>query len=98
MSPERAPSAGSFGSDSFSQRFAFMSSLTICCIVFACTLVGIVLGVILRALLHEKHFSAESKDLIKLSMGLVGTLTALVLGLLIASAKSSFDTQRIGLA
>src|SRR5262249_11855805 len=42
--------------------------------------------------------SAESKDLVKLGMGLVGTMTALVLGLLIASAKSSFDTQRNGLA
>jgi hypothetical protein len=31
-------------------------------------------------------------------MGLIGTMTALVLGLLIASAKSSFDTQRNGLA
>jgi len=30
-------------------------------------------------------------------MGLIGTMTALVLGLLIASAKSSFDTQRNGL-
>ena len=34
----------------------------------------------------------------KLGMGLIGTMTALVLGLLIASAKSSFDTQRNGLA
>jgi hypothetical protein len=75
-----------------------MSSLTVSCIVFACILAGIILGMVLRAVLHEKHLSAESKDLVKLSMGLIGTMTALVLGLLIASAKSSFDTQRNGLA
>jgi hypothetical protein len=53
---------------------------------------------ILRAILPEKHFSSETKDLVKLGMGLIGTMTALVLGLMIGSAKSSFDTQRNGLA
>jgi hypothetical protein len=53
---------------------------------------------ILRAILPEKHLSSESKDLVKLGMGLIGTMTALVLGLLIASAKGSYDTQRNGLA
>jgi hypothetical protein len=75
-----------------------MSPLTISFIVFGCVVAGIILGMALRALLHEKHLSAESKDLVKLGMGLIGTLTALVLGLLVASAKGSFDTQRNGLA
>ena len=75
-----------------------MSSLTISGIVFACIFGGTLLGMLLRAILPEKHLSAESKDLVKLGMGLIGTMTALVLGLLIASAKSSFDTQRNGLA
>jgi hypothetical protein len=75
-----------------------MSSLAISAVVFACIVGGMVLGMVLRACLPEKHLSAETKDLVKLGMGLVGTMTALVLGLLIASAKSSFDTQRNGLA
>jgi hypothetical protein len=75
-----------------------MSSMTISWIVFACVFGGTLLGMMLRALLPEKHLSAESRDLVKLGMGLVGTMTALVLGLLIASAKGSFDTQRNGLA
>ncbi len=75
-----------------------MSSLTISAIIFACIFGGIVLGMLLRALLPEHHLSSETKDLVKLSMGLIGTMTALVLGLLIASAKGSFDTQRNGLA
>lgn len=75
-----------------------MSSISVSCIVFACIFGGTLLGMILRALLPETHLSAESKDVVKLGMGLIGTMTALVLGLLIASAKSSFDTQRNGLA
>ena len=48
------------------------------------------------AVLPEHHVSPESKDVVKLGMGLIATLAALVLGLLIASAKSSFDAQRTG--
>ena len=44
-------------------------------------------------MLPEHHLSAESKDVVKLAMGLIATMSALVLGLLIASAKSSFDAQ-----
>lgn len=75
-----------------------MSSLTVSGIVFACCIGGALLGLVLRAILHEKHLSAESKDLVRLGMGLVATMTALVLGLLVASAKSSFDAERNGLA
>src|SRR5262249_23267514 len=75
-----------------------MSSLTISCIIFACIFGGALLGMMLRGILPEEHLSAESKDIIKLGMGLIGTMTALVLGLLVASAKSSFDAQRTGLA
>src|SRR5262249_17194777 len=75
-----------------------MSSLAISGIAFACILGGTILGMILRAVLPEHHLSGETKDLVKLGMGLIGTMTALVLGLLIASAKSSFDAQRNGLA
>ncbi len=75
-----------------------MTSLMVSGIVFICLVGGVLIGMILRALLPQGHQSAESKDLVKLGMGLIGTMTALVLGLLIASAKSSFDTQRSGLA
>ena len=75
-----------------------MSSFSIGCLVFACIFGGTLLGMILRAFLPAQHLSEESKEVVKLGMGLVATMTALVLGLLIASAKSSFDTQRNGLA
>jgi hypothetical protein len=75
-----------------------MSPLTISLIVFGVVFGGALLGMLLRARLPEHHLSSDSKDVIKLGMGLIGTMTALVLGLLIASAKGSFDTQRNGLA
>ena len=70
-----------------------MHSLAIAAVVFACLYGGALLGVSLRALLPEAHLSSESKDTVKLAMGLVATMAALVLGLLTASAKSTFDTQ-----
>jgi hypothetical protein len=75
-----------------------MSSLTISAIVFACVFGGALVGMFLRTRLPEEHLSPESKDVVKLGMGLIGTMTALVLGLLVASAKSSFDAQRQGVA
>ena len=70
-----------------------MNSITISTIAFACVFGGALVGMLLRAVLPQAHLSGESKDVVKLGMGLVGTLAALVLGLLIASAKGSFDAQ-----
>lgn len=62
--------------------------------VFVVILLGIVGGAVLRHHLPEHHLTGNSKDMIRLGSGLVGTIAALVLGLLISSAKSSFDVQR----
>lgn len=48
----------------------------------------------LRSRLPEPHLSSDTKDTVKLAMGLVATMTALVLGLLVAAAKGSYDSQR----
>jgi hypothetical protein len=63
-------------------------------IVFACVFGGAMLGMVLRKALPESHMSTESKDIVKLAMGLIGTMAALVIGLLTATAKASYDTQR----
>jgi hypothetical protein len=60
-------------------------------IVFACTFGGVLLGMWLRTALPEHHLNNESRDTVKLGAGLIATMTALVLGLVTASAKSSFD-------
>lgn len=75
-----------------------MSTYAIGGIVFACVFGGALLGLLMRRVLPEPHLSPESRDAIKLSMGLVSTLTALVLGLLLASAKGSYDTERTNVA
>jgi hypothetical protein len=71
-----------------------MNAISTSLIVFACIFGGAVSGMFLRAVLPAHHFDEETKDVIKLGMGLVGTMTALILGLLIASAKGSYDTQK----
>ena len=62
-------------------------------IVFACVLSGAFLGVFLRNSLPKHHLSGATKDVVKLGTGLIGPIAALVLGLLIASANSTFQTQ-----
>ena len=70
-----------------------MNPIAIRLIVFACVFGGALFGMFLRGVLPEDHLSADSKDTIRIGMSLIGTLTALVLGLLVASAKSYYDTQ-----
>jgi Protein of unknown function (DUF4239) len=70
-----------------------LSPLALSCIIFALTVGGILLGVLLRWALPKQHLSKDSQDVVRLGVGLVATIAALVLGLLIAAAKSSFDTQ-----
>ena len=70
-----------------------MNTLATSAIVFACVFGGSLLGFGLRVVLPEDHLSPVSRDLVKLGMGTIATMTALVLGLLVASAKNSYDTQ-----
>jgi hypothetical protein len=74
-----------------------VSALQVSLIVFACVFAGSILGMLVRRVLPEGHLSSESKDAVKLTTGIVGTLTALVLGLLIASAQTSFSSKQTGL-
>ncbi|MDX2166038.1 MAG: hypothetical protein SF182_03215 [Deltaproteobacteria bacterium] len=62
-------------------------------IIFA----GALLGIGLQRLLPGHHLSKETQDVVKLSGGMIGTLTALVLGLLVSSAKTSFDIANSGI-
>ncbi len=71
-----------------------MSPLSISLAVFGCVFGGALVGIALRTVLPEHHLSAETKDVVKGAMALVGTMSALVLGLLVASAKATYDTQK----
>ena len=63
-------------------------------IVFGCLVGAVLAGRTIRRLLPDHHLASDSRDGIKLALGLVSTMSALVLGLLVSSAKSSYDTER----
>ena len=71
-----------------------MSDNAIGLLVLACIFGASLLGMLMRPALSQHHLSADTKDSVKLGMGLVGTMTALMLGLLVAAAKSAYDTEK----
>jgi len=70
-----------------------MSSVGTGIIVLVCVFGGALLGMFLRTVLPKHHLESETKDVVKLGMGLVGTMAALILGLLVTSAKGNYDAQ-----
>ena len=68
-----------------------MTPTVIGTLVVVCTVGGALVGLWLRAALPDHHLSNDSKDTVKVGIGLIATMTALVLGLVTASAKSAFD-------
>ena len=70
-----------------------MTPIETCTIIFGCVFAGALIGMWLRSVLPKHHLGDDTKDLMKLGVGLIGTMSALVLGLLVASAESSYSTQ-----
>ena len=68
-----------------------MSSLSISLLTLACVFGAALFGLFLNSVLPQNYLDEGSRDTVKLMTGLMATLSALVLGLLIASAKSSYD-------
>ncbi len=60
-------------------------------VVFVCTFVGALVGMQLQNVVPEHHLGSDSRETVKGGIGLIATMTALVLGLVTASAKTSFD-------
>jgi len=67
-----------------------MDPLIIGFIVFALILAGAFAGWAIRQCLPAHHLSDETKSLVSVSMAVVATVSALVLGLLISNANTSF--------
>jgi len=70
-----------------------VNSFAIGLIVLGCTFGSALLGMLIHAKLPDSHLDAESRDIVKLVMGLIATMSALVLSLLIASANTTNDLQ-----
>ena len=65
--------------------------VTTAAITFICTFGSALAAMLIRRWLPQAHLSKESQDVVRLALGLVATMTALLLGLVTASAKSTFD-------
>lgn len=70
-----------------------MSETTTSLIIFAIVFGAALLGMILQRVLPERHLTEDSRKAVTVGIGLIATLTALVLGLLVGSVKGSFDAQ-----
>src|SRR5260370_13342413 len=62
-------------------------------LVFALVFGSALLAMFVHSALPDHHLSTDSEDVVKLGIALIATMAALVLSLLIASAKSSYDTR-----
>jgi len=71
-----------------------MNAYLVASIVLACICAATGLGMRLNAVLPRHHLSPETKDAVRIGMGLVATMAAMILGLLVASAKGSYDTEK----
>ena len=69
-----------------------MDPLTISLISFCCIFGGAISGYVCARHLPEHHLNHDSRDAVKMGWGIVATMSALVLSLLVASAKNTFDT------
>jgi hypothetical protein len=70
------------------------TSVLVLLFIFGSALVG----ALLRPRFPSEHVNLETKHLVHSVVGIIGTMTGMVLGLLVASAKSSYDSQRDGLS
>ena len=70
-----------------------MSSTAAFLASFASILIGAAIGMVLKRSLPAELLEGGSKEAIRLGAGFLSTLAALVIGLMIASAKNTYDTQ-----
>jgi hypothetical protein len=74
-----------------------MNSITIGLTTAGCTFGGTLIGIWVQNRLPRHHLDKDSQEAVKLGAGMIATITALVLGLLVSSAKSTFDTINDGI-
>ena len=75
-----------------------MDSIAVSSIVFASIFAAALAGMAARRFLPEHHLGSDAKEVVRLATGLIGTMAALVLGMLVSSAKSSHDARQTEVA
>ena len=71
-----------------------MNTEIISLVIFGCVVGAVLMGRALSRWLPDEQLSADTKETVKLAMGLLATMSALLLGLLVVSAKGSYDKAR----
>jgi hypothetical protein len=70
-----------------------LSAILIATIAFVCVFGGALIGIWLGIVVPKQYLKDESKEVVRVATAMIATLAALVLGLLVASAKGSYDTK-----
>jgi hypothetical protein len=68
-----------------------LSAVDVALVAFGSILVSIAIGLMMRYWLPEEHITGDSKEVIRLATALIGTMAAVVLALLFASTRNSFQ-------
>ncbi|WP_433967671.1 hypothetical protein [Tunturiibacter gelidiferens] len=71
-----------------------MNSIVVSSIIFASVFASALVGMAVRRALPEDHVGSDAKEVVRLATGLIATMAALVLGMLVSSAKSSYDARK----
>ncbi len=69
-----------------------MNSIVVSSIIFAIVFAAAIVGMVVRV--PEEHLSSDAKDVVRLATGLVATMASIILGMLVSSAKSSYDARK----
>ena len=70
-----------------------MNSINVMAVTFGCICAAVAVGTFIRRRLHEHHLTSPTQEVVKVSAGIVATLTALVLGLLVGGSKQFYDSK-----
>jgi len=75
-----------------------MHALAVSSLVFAVVFGGALAGMAIRRAAPEVHFVPDARDTVRLATGLIVTMTGLVLGMLVSSAKTFYDGEKSQIA
>ncbi len=75
-----------------------MTSIIIALITIFLLFAGILLGSHLRGRLPDHHLRDDSREVVQAATGMIATLVALIVGLLVSSSKASLDQANDGLS
>jgi hypothetical protein len=75
-----------------------MHALVVTFQAFALLFAGALEGIAIRRAVPENHFVSQAKVTVRLAIGLIVTMTGLVLGMLVSSAKTFYDGEKTQVA